>query len=193
MIITWMLWKLGWVLLFLPLAPHVWLFLARRQSMKEFKISRLEAMLDAYVPESENVLYVFKASRLYFWFLVFACVAGAAAYEMTLIHFLRGREFTIHNVKFILAALVLLPMAATYYLNATLTVLVITDQRVCVRNLATGFQARVIPMSQVQTLEAAIPLGYRKTRVALKDGTFVNLLRPKNLADFKAAKEALGL
>ncbi|HBE95194.1 MAG TPA: hypothetical protein DDW80_07120 [Desulfovibrio sp.] len=193
MALTWILVRLDWLIVFLPLAPYAWLFLARRQTMKEFKISRLEAVLDAYVPENENILYVFKGSALYLAFLVFVCLILAWAYDLVLRHFLRGRALTAGDIKFILCALLLFPTMAAYYLNATLTVFVITDQRVCVSSLATRFRTRVVPLSQVQALEPSIPLGYGKTRVVLKDGTSINLLRPKNRKDFLAAKQALGL
>ena len=193
MALPWILVRLDWLIVFLPLAPYAWLVLARRQTMKEFKISRLEAVLDAYVPENENILYVFKGSALYLAFLVFVCLILAWAYDLVLRHFLRGRVLTAGDIKFILCALLLFPTMAAYYLNATLTVFVITDQRVCVSNLTTRFRTRVVPLSQVQALEPSIPLGYGKTRVVLKDGTSINLLRPKNRKDFLAAKQALGL
>lgn len=193
MILTWLLVRLDWLIVFLPLAPHAWLFLVRRQSMKDFKVSRLGEVLEAYVPEGESVLYVYKASAVYMVFLVVGCLLLAWAYDLLLRHFLRGRPLNAHDIKFILAALALFPVAVAYYLNAMLSVCVITDQRVCVRNLATRFAVRVVPLSQVRALEPSIPLGYGKTRVALKDGTSINLLRPKNRKDFLAAKQALGL
>lgn len=193
MALTWLLVRLDWLIVFLPLAPYAWLFLVRRQSMKDFKISRLDAVLDAYVPESETILYVYKASALYMVFLVFSCQLLAWSYDLILRHFLRGMPLNSHDIKLILASLVVFPAAVTYYGNALLTVCVITDQRVCVRNLATRFATRVVPLSQVAALEPAVPLGRGKTRVALKDGTSIDLLRPRNRKDFLAAKQALGL